>query len=332
MAATAPGRQRATDPDLDGDCAGRGEWQALPPVGCQSYRQGVSHRDDVSEFLRTRRGRVTPDQVGLATYGGTRRVPGLRREEVALLAGVSVDYYVRMERGNLSGVSEQVLDSLARVLRLDEAERAHLFDLARAANTPSARRVTTRPTVRVRVGVLRILESLEGPAYVRNHRMDILAANDLAYALYDGILAPERMPVNLARFMFLDPRASEFFVDWQRVADDTVAALRGTVGRDPHDKALGALVGELSVASPEFAQRWARHDVRYHRTVAKRLHHRLVGELTLTGEALELPGDRLVIITYTTEPDSPSAQALGFLRSWAGTDRVSPVPSEENLG
>ncbi len=289
----------------------------------------VSIQDDASEFLRTRRARVTPEQAGLIDYGGTRRVPGLRREEVALLAGVSVDYYIRLERGNLAGASDQVLEALARVLRLDEAERAHLFDLARASTGP-ARRPRRKPGTRVRPGVLRILDSLEGPAYVRNARLDILAANDLAYALYDGILDRQRMPVNLARFLFLDDRAAAFFLDWATVADDVVAALRGTVGRLPGDRKLSDLVGELAVASPEFAVRWARHDVKYHRTAAKRLHHDLVGDLQLTGEALDLAGDGLVIITYTTDPESPSADALRFLASWAqrrGSVERDPQPA-----
>jgi transcriptional regulator with XRE-family HTH domain len=163
----------------------------------------VSIKDDVREFLTTRRARVTPEQAGLPRYGDKRRVPGLRREEVALLAGVSADYYIRLERGNLAGVSDQVLDALAQALRLDDAERTHLFDLARASTGPV--RGSRRAAVsKVRPGVLRILESLNGPAYVRNARMDILAANDTALALYDGIL--DRLPLNLARFLFLDDR------------------------------------------------------------------------------------------------------------------------------
>lgn len=291
---------------------------ADPPSTIAAARtvESVSHKDDVREFLTSRRAKVTPEQVGLPTFGDKRRVAGLRREEVALLAGVSADYYIRLERGNLAGVSEQVLDSLAKALRLDDAERAHLFDLARASTGPV--RGSRRTTVsKVRPGVLRLLEALATPAYVRNARTDILAVNDLALVLYDGILDRERLPMNLARLLFLDHRAPEFFLDWETVADDSVAALRAEAGRNPHDKSLTDLVGELATRSDEFRTRWARHNVKYHRTAAKRLHNSLVGDLELTGEAMELPGDGLVIITYTAEPDSPAAESLRFLSSWA---------------
>jgi len=284
----------------------------------------VSIKDDVREFLTTRRAKVTPEQAGLPTFGDKRRVPGLRREEVALLAGVSADYYIRLERGNLAGVSEQVLDALARALRLDDAERSHLFDLARASTGPV--RGSRRAAVsKVRAGVLRILESLDTPAYVRNARMDVLAANDLALVLYDGILDRDKLPVNLARFLFLDHRAPEIFLDWETVADDAVAALRGEAGSNPHDKGLTDLVGELATRSEEFRNRWARHNVKHHRTAAKRLHNSLVGDVELTGEAMELRGDGLVIVTYTVEPDSPAAEAMRFLGSWAAQHADQPV-------
>jgi transcriptional regulator with XRE-family HTH domain len=278
--------------------------------------EAVTIKDDVREFLTSRRAKVTPEQAGLPTFGDKRRVTGLRREEVALLAGVSADYYTRLERGNLAGVSEQVLEALARALHLDDAERSHLFDLARASTGPV--RGSRRTAVsKVRPGVLLILESLSTPAYVRNARTDILAANDLAFTLYGGILERDRLPLNLARFLFLDQRAPGFFLDWETVADDSVAALRAEAGRSPHDKSLTDLVGELATRSDEFRTRWARHNVKYHRSAAKRLHNSLVGDLELTGEAMELPGDGLVIITYTAQPDSPAAEALRFLASWA---------------
>lgn len=276
----------------------------------------VSTKDDVREFLTTRRAKVRPDDVGLPTFGSNRRVPGLRREEVALLAGVSADYYIRLERGNLAGVSEQVLEALAQALRLDDAERTYLFDLARAATGPirGSRRVTV---AKVRPGVLRILEAMNGPAYVRNARMDVLAVNDSAVALYGGILDRDKLPLNLARFMFLDDRAPDFFLDWPNVADDTVAALRIQAGQHPDDKSLSDLVGELATKSGQFRTRWARHNVKHHRSVPKRLHNSLVGDLQLIGEAMELAGDGLIIVTYTAEPDSPAAEALRFLASWA---------------
>jgi transcriptional regulator with XRE-family HTH domain len=283
----------------------------------------VSIKDDVREFLTTRRAKVTPEQVGLPTFGNKRRVPGLRREEVALLAGVSADYYVRLERGNLAGVSEQVLDALAQALRLDDAERTHLDDLARASAGPV--RGSRRAAVsKVRPGVLRILETLSGPAYVRNARGDILAANDTANALYDGILDSDRLPLNLPRFLFLDDRAPTFFLDWDTVADDSVAALRIQAGHNPHDKSLTDLVGELATKSEEFRTRWARHNVKHHRTAPKRLHNSLVGDIQLTGEAMDLAGDGLTIIAYTAEPDTPAAEALRFLASWAAQQAQTP--------
>jgi transcriptional regulator with XRE-family HTH domain len=270
-------------------------------------------KDEVREFLTTRRAKVTPEQAGLPTFGDKRRVPGLRREEVALLAGVSADYYIRLERGNLAGVSDQVLEALARALRLDDAERSHLFDLARASIRP-VRDSRQAAVSTVRPGVRRILESMEAPSYVRNSRMDILAANDVAVALYDGIL--DELPVNLARFLFFDERAPAFFVEWDDIAESAVAALRAEVGRSPQDRSLSDLVAELGV-SDEFSTRWASHDVTHHRTTTKRLRNSLVGELELTGEAMELTGDGLTIITYTVAPDTQSAEALRFLTSWA---------------
>jgi transcriptional regulator with XRE-family HTH domain len=219
------------------------------------------NRDEIREFLISRRAKIQPDQAGLPAYGGNRRVPGLRREEVALLAGVSIDYYTRLERGNLSGVSESVLEALAGALQLDEAERVHLLDLARAANTtPRARRRPTRQMVRP--SVQQTLDGMAGlPAYVRNGRRDILAANRLGYALYSEMYLDPARPVNVARFVFLSPRAHLFFLDWERAADDVVAILRSEAGRNPFDRSLSDLVGELSTHSDEFATRWATHNV-----------------------------------------------------------------------
>src|SRR3954467_5287764 len=211
----------------------------------------VDTRSEIREFLTSRRGRITPDQVGLTAYG-PRRVPGLRREEVAVLAGVSVPYYTRLERGNLSGVSEGVLEALARGLQLDEAERAHLFDLARAAGPMSRqRRRAMKPGVRP--SVQRVLDVMtDAPALVQDGRLNVLAANRLGLALYSEMeLAPGR-PANHARFVFLDRRAHSFFLDWDRGASDTVATLRTAVGRDLHDRNLSDLVGELSTQSADF--------------------------------------------------------------------------------
>ncbi|AZS84627.1 XRE family transcriptional regulator [Streptomyces griseoviridis] len=284
---------------------------------------------EVREFLSTRRARITPRQAGLPFHGGNRRVAGLRREEVALLAGMSVDYYVRLERGNLGGASDSVLEALAHALRLDEAERTHLYDLARAA-TPSGRRPTATSS-RIRPTIMRLLDSMpEVPAYVRNARFDVLAANTLGRALYapvfDSPLFAQRGPVNTARFMFLDPASRDFWSDWDKGADDAVAFLRTETGRSPHDRLLTDLVGELTTRSDDFARRWARHDVKFHRSGVKRLHHPLVGELALPYEAMELPSDPgLRLNFYTPEPDSPERQALGLLASWTGAGTAVPA-------
>ncbi|OHV47343.1 helix-turn-helix transcriptional regulator [Pseudofrankia sp. BMG5.36] len=280
----------------------------------------MDNRDEVKAFLSSRRARITPGQAGLPTHGRSRRVPGLRRSEVADLAGVSVEYYARLERGNLGGVSESVLVALARALRLDEAERAHLVDLARAAG-PAAR-TRRKPTAhQIRPSVARILDGMtELPALVNNGRLDVLAANPLAEALFAPVFADPARPVNHARFTFLNPRARDFWIDWERAADDSVAMLRLEAGRDPYDKALSDLVGELCTRSDAFRVRWAAHDVRLHRTGLKHFHHPLVGDLHLSYEVLELPADPgLALIAFSAEAGSPNDDALKFLASWAAT-------------
>lgn len=280
----------------------------------------VDNRDDIRQFLASRRARTTPEQAGLPNFGGSRRVPGLRRAEVALLAGVSPDYYTRLERGNLSGVSDSVLDALCRALRLDEAERSHLYDLARAAGgTPRTRR---RPTKQqVRPGTLNLLHAItDAPAFVRNGRLDILAANRLAEALYSPAFDTPARPVNLARFCFLDPRAEDFYPDWSDAAHTTVALLRTEAGRDPYDKALTDLVGELATRSDDFRTRWGAHDVRLHHTGAKRFHHPVVGRLDLGFEAMPMPADPgLTLTAYSAEPCTPAHDALRLLASWSAT-------------
>jgi len=285
----------------------------------------VDTRNDIREFLISRRAKITPEQAGLPAYGNRRRVPGLRREEAAMLAGISVEYYTRLERGNATGVSEDVLEGIARALQLDEAEHAHLFDLVRTANmTRPARRPAQE---RVRPSVQRILDAMtEVPAYVRNARLDILSANRLGYALYSEVFTNPVRPANMARFLFLNQRAGDFFGDWERIANDAVAILRAAAGRDPYDRNLSDLIGELSTRSEEFRVRWAAHNVKFHRTGVKTLHHPLVGVLTLSYEALELPGDGgQRILVYTAEPDSPSQEALNLLASWSATPDHAPV-------
>jgi len=277
-------------------------------------------KNEIREFLTSRRAKVTPDQVGLPIYGEHRRVPGLRREEVALLAGVSVDYYTRLERGNAAGVSDSVLDALARALQLDEAERSHLIDLARATQPATATR-RRRPTKQhIRPAVQRILDAMtQAPAFIRNGRLDILAANQLGYALYSTYVTPGR-PANTARFVFLDPRSEGFYDDWDHVANEVVAILRSEAGRNPYDRDLTSLIGELSTQSETFRTKWAAHNVRFHDTGTKRLHHPIVGDLELTYEAMELSADTgLVMFAYTAEPGTKSEQALQLLGSWAAT-------------
>ena len=280
----------------------------------------VDSRSEIREFLTSRRARITPKQAGLPVFGGTRRVLGLRREEAAMLAGVSVDYYTRLERGNLKGVSEAVLEALARGLQLDEAERAHLFDLARAAG-PTTARPRRRSPEKIRPSVQRILDAMTSvPAFAQNGRLDVLAANRIGRALYSELFADPVRPANLARFVFSNPRSRDFFADWDRAANDTVAILRSEAGRDPYDRGLSDLVGELSTRSEEFRTRWAAHNVRIHRAGAKHVRHPVVGDLELTYEMMELSADPgLSILTYSAEPGTRSDEALGLLGSWAAT-------------
>lgn len=285
------------------------------------------HRAEIREFLSSRRARITPQQAGLPAYGGNRRVKGLRREEVAMLAGVSVDYYVRMERGSLAGASESVLEAVAAALKLDEAERAHLFALARESGTRSSRRKRAAPAS-VRPPIQQVLDAMtDAPAWVRNGRHDIVAANQLARALYSPVLADPRRPANTTRFVYLHPQAArEFFVDYDRIANDAAAMLRLEAGRNPHDKALIELVGELSTRSDLFRQRWASHDVQFHRSGQKRLRHPVVGQLDLDFESMELasqPG--LLLNVYTAAAGTPTADALKLLASWAASQEELPT-------
>jgi transcriptional regulator with XRE-family HTH domain len=285
---------------------------------------------EIREFLISRRAKLTPDRAGLPTYGRQRRVAGLRREEVALLAGISVEYYTRLERGNARGVSDEVLDAVCQALQLDEAERAHLLDLARAANTERPPRKISTPT-KIRPSIRRIVDAMsELPTFVHNGRLDILYANRLAQALLDLVFRDPIQPPNSARFLFLDPRARTYFADWDTSAHDIVAHLRGEAGRNPYDRSLSDLVGMLSTRSEEFRVQWARHDVRFHRSGTKRLRHPLVGDLTLSYEALQLPADPgLVVVSYSAEPGSPSEAGLVELARWASTrDRLATAETE----
>ena len=269
----------------------------------------------------TRRAKITPQQAGLQFYGGNRRVPGLRREEVAMLAGVSADYYTRLEKGNLSGVSDSVLEAIAAALQLDEAERLHLLDLARAANTTPGRAARRRVPQQVRPGIQLILDGMTDiPAFVRNGRLDILAVNTLGQALHSPIFASPVRPANFARFQFLDPAARDFYPSFGDATRTTVALLRTEAGRDPFNKSLTALVGELSTRSEEFRALWAAHDVRLHRSGRKQFRHPAVGCLDLMFEAMTLEADEgLTLTAYTAEPGTPSHDGLRLLASWTAT-------------
>ena len=286
----------------------------------------MDETSELSQFLTSRRAKVTPEQAGLRTFG-RRQVTGLRREEVASLAGVSVEYYKRLERGNAAGASDGVLDALADALRLDDAERAHLFDLARAAGPATGKRRRRPSAQQVRPVIQRIVDSIGSPATVGNLRGDFVYANALGRALYAPMFDSREQPPNAARFTFLDPAAQQFFTDWEKNAKDLVAALRSEAGRNPYDRALSDLVGELSTRSEPFRKWWAAHNVRYHNTGRKRLHHPTVGDLELDYEVMQLSADSgLLLAVFSAEPGSRSAEALDLLASWTATPEPAPAP------
>jgi transcriptional regulator with XRE-family HTH domain len=297
----------------------------------------MDQRQELRDFLISRRARITPEQAGLPEFGtSARRVLGLRRSELAVLANVSVEYLTKLERGNASGVSDSVLEAVAQALQLDQAETAHLFDLARGARTASGSR-RRPPQQRVRPGVQRLLDAMPGvPAFVQNGRLDVLAANGLAKALYSDLFEQREgqsrgdiLP-NHARYTFLDDRSFDFYPDWNKGAADAVALLRAEQGRNPGDRRLNELIGELS-RSERFSSLWAAHNVRWHTTGTKRYHHHIVGDLQLAYEGLEFPADTgQTLITFTAEPGSPSHEALAFLASWAETAET-PAASRSEL-
>ncbi len=295
--------------------------RCIPVRRGASYGRGVDNRVEAHEFLTSRRAKVTAAQAGLPA-AGTRRVPGLRRSEVAALAGISVEYYAKLERGSLAGVSAGVLDAIARALQLDDAERAHLMRLAQEANGSNVllrrRRRVKQPAVR---SSLRwALDAVTAPTILVNNRQDLLAANLLGRAVYSDVYADPTGVPNFGRFTFLDAAARRFFPDWDLVADMTVANLRTAAGKDPHDKGLHDLIGELSTRSEDFRRRWSAHNVRIHGTGTKHFHHHVVGDLALAYESMELRAEpELTLTIYTAEPDSPTAHALTLLASWAVT-------------
>jgi transcriptional regulator with XRE-family HTH domain len=276
-------------------------------------------RTELGAFLRSRRARLRPEDVGLPDFG-RRRVPGLRREELAQLAGVSADYYVRLEQGRDIHPSEGVLDAIARALRLDDAERVHLHRLVK----PRRRIRHAAPAQRVRPGVQRLLDAMERvPAFVLGRRMDVLAWNRMAAALLCDFAELPRERRNMLRHVFLDPVSQELYPDWDVVANETVAYLRLATGVDPDDPEMAALIGELTLNSEVFAQLWTRHDVLEKTHGSKRIAHPLVGEMTLEYETLTLPDPGQVLATYTAEPGSSSAAALDLLGSLAYSEAAS---------
>jgi transcriptional regulator with XRE-family HTH domain len=285
----------------------------------------MDHRAEVREFLMSRRAKVTPADAGIPG-GANRRVAGLRRTEVAALAGMSVEYYAKLERGAIAGASSAVLDAVARALQLDDTERAHLFDLARAADgIPASGRPRRRVTKQggSRPSLQWALEAItDGVAFVRNPQQDLLATNALGRAFYAPVIGDGGRTPNLARFQFLDPASREFYPDWDLFAEMCVAVMRTEAGRDPHDRGIQELVGELSTRSEVFRRLWAAHDVRTHGSGTKRFHHPLVGELVLAYEELAVTHDPgLVLLVYTAEPGSPSQERLRLLASWASTEQ-----------
>ncbi len=285
------------------------------------------NKDDIRDFLTSRRANVTPAQAGIHDFGGERRVPGLRREEVAELAGVSLDYYTRLERGNIRGASEGVLNAIARALQLNDVERAHLFDLARMGaggdGGNGRERDVSRPQTAVRASVQRVLDNLLVPAVVVNAQQDLVAGNLMGRAL----LAPhfEADRPNLARFIFLDSRARDYYADWPLACSLTAAMLRYEAGRDPLNSDLTALVGELSMRSPQFRRDWADQDVHEHRTGTKIYRHPDVGDIEVTYDVFALPGEPgLFITTYTADAGSESADRLTLLSAWAATRSQHP--------
>lgn len=290
----------------------------------------MDNKAEVREFLMTRRARLSPADVGLPV-GANRRVAGLRRAEVAMLADVSVEYYAKLERGDIAGASAGVLDSLARALRLDETERMHLLDLARSADgIPTSGRPRRRATAHhpARAGLQRTLDAITGgPAFVRDRHQNLVATNALGAAFYSPVIGTSGRVPNLARFQFLDPASRDFYPDWELFAQMCVGIMRVEAGRDPYDRALQDLVGELTTRSATFARLWSAHDVRTHGTGTKRFHHPVVGELTLLYEELAVTAeDSLSLLIYTAEPGGSSAERLQILANWSSETAPAAVP------
>ena len=287
----------------------------------------MDNRTEMREFLASRRAKIRPEDVGLPA-GGSRRVPGLRREELAALAGVSVSWYTRLERGDAVGASDAVLHAIAQTLRLTELERRHLFQLARGSQgseAKSLRRRTSSPAIRDTLQLV-LDQMTEMPGVVQNDRGDILASNALGKALYSGLIAGSEGEWNQARYIHLDPHSQRFYPDWDQIADFNVAMLHVAAGRNPFDRELSNLIGELATRSEDFRARWAAHDVHEHQAGVKRVRHDVVGDMSLIYQTLTIPGESsLTMYLYTAEPGSPSADALRLLAAWS-----TPSPSDDD--
>lgn len=290
----------------------------------------MSTKDEVREFLISRRANLTPQQAGIPSFG-ERRVPGLRREEVAMLAGVSLDYYTRLERGNIRGASQSVLGAIARALQLNEAEQEYLFDLARTAPVTARSRSAKPVASAVRTSVQRVLDHMTVPAIVHNANQDLIAANLMGRALYAPMFDVEGMP-NIARFIYLDPRAQDYYTDWPRARRTVTGMMRLEAGRNPLNDQLTALVGELSTRSPLFRKDWAGQDVHEHRTGVKAFHHPEVGLIEVAFDVFEMPGEAgLQIVTYSPPPNTDSAEKFALLASWAATRAVEAVHGADSV-
>lgn len=297
----------------------------------------LDNRAEVREFLMSRRAKISPSQAGLPA-GLNRRVAGLRRTEVAILAGVSVEYYAKLERGSIAGASSAVLDAIANALQLTDTERGHLLDLARAADGiptsgrarrragGSAGQTMSRPSLRWALSSI-----TDGVAFVRNQQQDLLATNAIGRVFYSAVLGEGGRPPNLARFQFLDPASRDFYPDWDLFAEMCVAIMRREAGRDPHDRGLQDLVGELSTRSDSFRRLWGAHDVRTHGAGTKRFNHPEVGEIVLAYEELSVTAEPgVVLMIYTAEPGSPGEEKLHLLASLAAEQSPLGVLRQES--
>ncbi|MDN5972382.1 helix-turn-helix transcriptional regulator [Bifidobacterium crudilactis] len=285
----------------------------------------MNSKSDIREFLISRRANITPEEAGIADVGGPRRVPGLRRKEVAKLAGVSLDYYIRLERGNIQGASASVLNAISRALHLSDAEHEYLLDLAKRTSGPQSQQQHGTEASTIRTSVQRVLDNMAVPAIVHNACQDLIAANLMGRALYSPMFNDDGIG-NIARFIFLDSRSRSFFVDWNTACETEAAILRLETGRDPLNRDLTALIGELSVGSQRFREDWAKQDVHEHRTGVKSFRHPEVGLIEVAFDVFEMPNEAgLQIVTYSAPPNTETAEKFALLESWEASKSLSTV-------